>query len=231
MSFFDPGPQILGGLLQDRPNVPEFKPISVQDSQTKAIAGNTASLPALKTQAADINTFTQNEIQRMLELAMPGYAKLRDSGTRTISDLVAGKIPGDVASQVLRNSASRSLYGGFGGTGMSRNLSARDLGLTSLDLIGKGLDTASRWIAAARTNAPTFDFSRMFVTPEFQFQAEVGERNAQFQHDWVENQLKAQYSVGTIIGQAIIKSDDQMNAMITSLIGSVAGGASKGMMA
>lgn len=219
---------IVGGLLQklDQPEVPDFVPVNVQSEQLRAIAGNTAALPGLQSQASKINTFNQAEIQRMLELAMPGYAKLRDKGTATINDMLSGNIPGDVSSAVSRNAAAKSLYGGFGGSAMSRNLVARDLGLTSLDLVSKGLSSAEKWIAQARTLSPTFDVTSMFIRPEFQVQHAVNERNAQFQRNWVQEQLDSQYGFGTIIGQAIVKNEDQVWGMVAGILGSAAGGAS-----
>lgn len=49
-----------------------------------------------------------------------------------------GQIPTDVAVQVGNRDAETSLLGGYGGSQSARNLTARDLGLTSLDLIDKG---------------------------------------------------------------------------------------------
>jgi hypothetical protein len=221
---------IVGGLLQTKPKVPAFVGVDVQAEQKRAIEGNTAALPGLQAQAGKVNTFNQSEIQRMLELAMPGYAKLRDKGTATVNDLLSGKIPDDVRNAIGRNAAGRSLYGGFGGSGMGRNLEARDLGLTSLDLMSKGLSSAERWIGQARTLSPTFDVTSMFVRPEFQVAHAVNERNARFQRDWVDEQLDAQYSAGTIIGQALVKNEDMVWGMMSGVLQSAAGGAAGGMM-
>lgn len=208
---------ISSALGDGQPKVPAFNAVSVQAEQQKAIAGNAASLPALQAQAGQVNTFNTNELQRMLELAMPGYGKLRDKTTSNISDWLAGKVPQDVSDQVMRNSAGRSLYGGFGGSGMSRNLAARDLGLTSLDIMGKGMDAASRWIAQTKSGMSQFDVSSMFIRPEFQAQFAAQERNAQFQRDYVQNQWDWYGS----LGQQFVRFENT----VVQLAGDVAGAA------
>lgn len=185
---------LIAEFFQRAPRVPDFNPIDVQAQQSRAIAGNAASLPALEGIAGRVNAFNTDQLQKMLEQAMPGYSKVRDKTTANIQDWLSGKVPSDVSEQVFRNAAGRSLYGGFGGSGMSRNLAARDLGLTSLDIMGKGMDAASKWIAQAKSGTSQFDVSSMFVRPEFQAQFAAQERNSQFQRDYVKNIFDQQYS-------------------------------------
>lgn len=154
-----------------------WQEVNPQSEQRRAVGGNIDVLPSAQSLARDVNTFNQEEIQRMLEMAMPGYSKLRDRGTQTITDFVSGRIPEDVSRAIQTRGAARATYGGFGGSGMSRNLTARDLGLTSLDLMGKGLSSAERWIQMSRTLAPTFDVTSMFLSPTFQAQFASGERD------------------------------------------------------
>lgn len=65
-----------------------------------------------------------------------------------------GEIPKDVADQVRRQSAYKSLVGGYGGSGMSKALTARDFGLTSLDLQKRGGDQLSQELGLAMTLNP-----------------------------------------------------------------------------
>lgn len=206
---------MLAEFFGGRPKVPSFNPVNVQQEQQRAIAGNAAALPELQRQAGQINTFNTDELQRMLERAMPGYSKVRDKTTANIQDWLAGKVPQDVSDQVMRNAAGRSLYGGFGGSGMARNLSARDLGLTSLDIMGKGMDAASRWIALSRSGLSQFDVSSMFVRPEFQAQFAAQERNSQFQRDYVASQWDFYGS----LGQRFVRFEDS----VLQLAGDIAG--------
>lgn len=219
------------------PDMLPWEDVNAQKAQLTAIAGNEAALPGLQSTARKVNDFSQSEIQRMMELAMPGYAKLRDKGTDVISDLVAGKIPDDVRDAIGRNTAGRSVYGGYGGTGMGRNLTARDLGLTSLDMMTKGLDSATKWIGMSRTLAPTMDITKMFITPEFQTQFESGERdkrlgykNTKRQFEYAVDPMRAVESdvagIADVVGTALMA---YMGGGVGA-IGGMAGGAGGGGM-
>lgn len=74
------------------------------------------------------------------EEELPGEALLKQAQDVT-SDMLEGKIPQDVQDQIEQMSAERSLQGGFGfqGSQRARNLTARDLGLKSTDLMNEGV--------------------------------------------------------------------------------------------
>jgi hypothetical protein len=60
--------------------------------------------------------------------------------------MMSGRISADVQANLSRSGAFKALNGGFGGdSSMGRNLQARDLGLTSLDLMTKGDQMARDW--------------------------------------------------------------------------------------
>lgn len=221
------GPQIVGGLLQEKPDVPKFTPIDTTKEQAKAVAGNIANFGQISKLAGQANTFNQEELNKMLESAIPGYHSMVTSIGGRINDFLSGTIPKDVMGNVERSSAYRSLSGGYGGSGMARNLVARDLGLTSLQLIEKGIDAGSRWIATAKANtvAPQFDVSSMFITPQQRIATTMWNKEGQFNRDWLNNQVKAEYSTGTVVGKAIVKTDDQITQMLSSAAGSAAGAA------
>jgi hypothetical protein len=145
------------------PKAAEFTPVDLQAEQGNAISGNLGAFKGATELATKTNTFNASEIQRMNELAMPGYKAMQAKGTANILDWMSGKVPTDVSNAIRTSGAARSVGGGFGGTGMGRNLVARDLGLTSLDLMGKGMDSATKWMSMNKT--PTFDVSSMFLTP------------------------------------------------------------------
>lgn len=186
---------ILGEFLREEPKIPKFKPINIESEQTKAVAANAATLPASEALASRVNTFNQSEYQRMLESALPGYANIQSRISKNIQSQLAGEIPEDVSMAVQRNAASQSFYGGFSGSGMAKNLTARDLGLTSLSLTQQGLDSAARWMSTAK--APQFDVTSMFISPQERLQFQAGERDSKFQRDYVSNITKAQYSPGS----------------------------------
>lgn len=220
-------PQIVGGLLQEKPEVPAFKPVDTTKEQQAAVAGNIKNFGDISKLAASTNAFNQDELNKMLESAIPGYRAMMATTGAKINSFLSGELPQDVSDQVGRNAAYRSLSGGFSGSGMARNLVARDLGLTSLDLISKGIDAGSRWIAMAKQNtvAPQFDVSSMFITPQQRIQTQMWNTENKFSRDWLSNQVDAEYSTGTIVGKAMVKTDDQITQIAASAAGSAAGGA------
>src|SRR5439155_10089844 len=79
------------------------------------------------------------------ETLLPGFKDILKSGGATTQEmldaaapLLRGEIPKDVQEQIQMSSAYQSLSAGTAGSPMSRALTARDLGLTSLNLINQG---------------------------------------------------------------------------------------------
>ena len=68
----------------------------------------------------------------------PNFAGNRESLQGYYGGLMRGEVPKDVQEQLQRSAAVQSLQGGYGGSGMHRNLMARDLGLNSLQLMQQG---------------------------------------------------------------------------------------------
>jgi hypothetical protein len=69
---------------------------------------------------------------------MPGYKQNMEKTNQITSNYLAGKIPQDVVDQIFRNSAAKGFTTGLYGGGIGRNIVARDLGLTSLQLQSAG---------------------------------------------------------------------------------------------
>ncbi len=141
-------------------------------SAAKAISANQTNLPGAEKLATSTNTFNQDEMMRMLRKAVPFYDQLQSKTRSIIDSQLSGQIPQDVQNAIERSGAARAIAGGYGGSGMHGNLVARDLGLTSLDLTQRGLDSASKWLSqTASMNMPQnqFNLSSMFISPEMQF--------------------------------------------------------------
>lgn len=219
--------QTVGGLLQQAPDVPQFRPIDTTKMQEKAVAGNIANFADISRLAGDTNMFNQQQLNQMLESAVPGYRSMVSNIGGRINEMLSGKLPDDVMGNIERSAAHRSLSGGYGGSGMARNLVARDLGLSTLDLISKGIDAGSRWIATAKSStvAPQFDVSSMFITPSQRIQTAMFNREGKFNRDWLANQVDAEYDWRTVLGGAIKSTDQQITNTAMSMAGSAAGGA------
>jgi hypothetical protein len=86
------------------------------------------------------NTVNQGELDRMLEASVPGYRASQTQRSANAASMLRGELPPDVQEAISRSTAGRALEGGFAGSGAGRNLVARDLGRTSLDLMREGDD-------------------------------------------------------------------------------------------
>jgi hypothetical protein len=183
----------LSGIFGKKPDVPSLPALSLPQEQQAAIKANIGALPADQSLVSQANKFSIAQINQMLESSFPGFAGTASEISQNIDEMAGGKIPTDVSEAVQRSSAARAIGGGFGGSGMHGDLVARDLGLTSLDLISKGIASAESW---AKTSASLYEpsminLSSMFISPSQQAAFDVEERNAQFQRQWMQNQISA----------------------------------------
>jgi hypothetical protein len=113
--------------------------------------------PQAKRVASTENTFNQEELNRMMELAVPGYGGLQGQRAKNAGSLLRGELPPDVEALVKRKAAARSVAGGFGGSGMARNLTLRDLGLTSLD----AMTTGNQFTTSLIGSSPVANLARL----------------------------------------------------------------------
>lgn len=219
----------MAGLLEGKPDLPAFKAIDPQKEQQKAIQGNVAQVPALESMASGINRFNADQLRQMTEWALPGYQAMKGNVQSNIDAYLRGELPKDVSDQVQNSAAARALGGGYGGSGMHGSLVARDLGLTSLDLIDKGLSSAQNWMktVASLERPELFNFSSMFLTPGQQIAVDTGERNAKFQYDWNKNLMDWQSSPEYLGAQEMRQISSQWNQMAGEAVGSMAGAAGK----
>ena len=109
--------------------------------------------------ATDINQFNQDELLSQLETAAPGIRGATGKAAGNITDFLSGIIPKDVRDQIQRQGAFGSVMGGFGGGAQFRNLVARDLGKTSLDLMMAGGQMLNQFSGAVKDTmtAPLYD--------------------------------------------------------------------------
>lgn len=182
-------PSFWDEMLGKKPTVPEVPELSLAEEQRKATAANLANAP----EAAKLAAFSQDQINKMMEMAIPGFAGMRTKIAGNIDALIRGEIPLDVSNQVKRQGAGRALMGGFAGTDAASNLVARDLGLTSLGLTREGLSSAESWISnMEQLYSPSQAlFTGMFITPAQQFAAASQERDLQFQRTWLQEQINS----------------------------------------
>ena len=93
--------------------------------------------------ATATNKYNQSEMDRLLNESIPGWSELQAKRSSAANSFLSGSLPPDVEAAVRRGSVGRAIEGGYGGSPAGRNLEARDLGLTSLDLINRGAGLTS----------------------------------------------------------------------------------------
>lgn len=90
--------------------------------------------PRTRALEADRNAFARAQLLESLGIQVPGYEEAQAQRTQNAMALLRGELPPDVLAQVQRQAAGRSVAGGFAGSQAARNLTARDIGRTSLAL-------------------------------------------------------------------------------------------------
>lgn len=186
---------ILGSLLfKEKPELPDLPAIDLGEEQRKSIRGNISALPEAQTLAERVNLFNQDQLLKSLRTVIPGFDDITSGVSENIISGLRGELPQDVQDFITNRSAAQAIEGGFAGSNMARNLEARDLGLTSLQLTDKSLNSATHWLSAGRQllTAPQMDVTSSFVSPLQQAQFDVSERNTRWNFDWFKNQLAAQ---------------------------------------
>lgn len=161
-----------------RPNVPQYP--GLKQATEDSIGINESILQRLLTFAGNADKGNQENWLAAVRRMIPNFDKIMGS----VNEQAAGGIPKDVQNVVTSNAAAKALGGGFAGSKMHGNLVARDLGLTSLDMMERGMSSAQRWLSMSP--APT-DVRAMFVTPTQQFAALEGK----FQRDLLEQKILA----------------------------------------
>lgn len=216
----------LTDVFGEKPKTAPFVPTDLTDEQKKSVQGNISNFGDI-TQLGDLyHDYLASEFEKSL----PGYADILKGGastTRQMLDeaapMLRGEIPQDVKDQIQRSTAYKSFMGGFGGSQMSSALTARDLGLTSLDLIGRGANLASQGGNAAQlwsklAGSTTLDPSSMFTTPAQQ--AAITARNNEQQ----QATLQYQYNVDAAPDPVAKGISDTIMSLVGAYLGGGMGG-------
>jgi len=187
---------ILGGLLGagKKPVIPAFKPIDFAAEQKQAIKQNLGSLSSASELARKTTTADQSVLEEQLRRAIPGYDQLIAQAGSNIGASLRGEISPEISSQVQRSTAGRALAGGFGGaSGMGRSLTARDLGLTGMQIQNQGLQQAQSFIQQQRAYGMVqpFSTSSMFITPAQRVGVLQQQQQAQYSRDLQAAQVSA----------------------------------------
>jgi len=186
---------LFGGLFGGKkPKVPELKPIDFAAEQRQAIQQNIAALQPATELAQKTTAAEQSQLEAQLRRAIPGYDQLVQQAGANIGAALRGQIFPEVSAQVQRSTAGRALSGGFGaGSGFGRALTARDLGLTGMQIQNQGLAQAQNFIQQQRAfgMVQPFSVSSMFISPSQRINALAQQNQLQYGRDLTAAQVAA----------------------------------------
>lgn len=183
------------GLLSDifgkKPNVPNLAPIDYNQVQKDATQQNIDILPKADQLASQYNALSQKELDQLLNSNIPDLAGIKSNISQKLLSESAGELSPDVQAAVERSAVARSL--GHAGGSMGGAWVARDIGRTSYDISNQALASTDRWLNTTRNylTPQPFNVASMFVSPQQRLAQVTEERDKQFEHDWLQNQIKA----------------------------------------
>lgn len=114
----------------------------------KALGFNEENLSRFQNMARSLSLSGTRTILDQIRMADPAFFSKREQADKNNLALMRGEVPMDIQQSLARTAAFTGLASGTGGgSGINRNLRARDLGTTSLNLAQTGDQSAQRWTA------------------------------------------------------------------------------------
>lgn len=129
--------------------------VNLQARGQEALDSEAKLLPSAEGIATGVNTFQNDQLQKILEGSMPGYGERQTQQGSDIMSYLHGDVPDDVKALLRTNAAEGAVRSGMPGSSvLSGSLTSNDwlknLGLTSLGMIDKGMAANN----AFRTSTP-----------------------------------------------------------------------------
>lgn len=158
------------------PQFQNYNPVSYTEGYEQFLGQNQYTKPMNK-MLQGITNMENRQYRQDLDKALPGYRQDLRQLNRTVGNWGEGKLGADLTGEVTRNSTEQAVLGGFGGSQAGRNLTARDLGLTSLDLQQKSAELMPQVLALGeRMNPVSASALDYLMTPQQLFGTEVGQQ-------------------------------------------------------
>ena len=133
--------------------------------------------PRAREMEAERNAVSRAQLLESLGIQIPGYQEGQAQRTQNAMALLRGELPPDVAAQIQRKAAGQAVQGGYAGSAAGRNLVARDIGRSSLDMSNLGAQQFAN-ILGTTPMAPLANYE---FTPQQIASLRGGERGAQQQ--------------------------------------------------
>lgn len=175
---FGPWGAVIGGVLggaaglfggQDAPAVKDAPVTSFQTAFNDTVNSNARNLGAATKMSADVNTASQNEANRVMDLAIPGFSKIRDQLTASVlEDLNSeNSLPAEMEAELARLAAERGISRGTSGQFNDFSL-IKDFGFNMVDYAQaqrvKALNTLSSITGMAPRINPMSPMSQLLTT-------------------------------------------------------------------
>jgi hypothetical protein len=200
---------IAGGLMKKGPDIPAYEKVDQAKEQGAAISSNLASFDKSRQLAEQTSAADQEILMANLERAMPGYGKLIGGAGGAIGNMLAGRLPMADQGLLMRRSAEGGVSGGIGGSQAGRNLVARDLGLSQMQMTQSGLGALNPFLSTVRSTAVAnpMGVGSMYVDPaqwtqnaisenRFGYNAAIGKAKADAANDPMNRFAGALQTVG-----------------------------------
>ena len=171
---------LAGSLMKKKPKIPTYKKVNQTQEQEAGIAANLASFSQANQLADQTTAADQDRLESVLSRTMPNYKDMLSGAGQAVQNMIAGNLPTADQQMLMRQSAERGGTLGISGSGAGRNLTARDLGLSSLQMTQAGLGAFNQLSSNVRQNytANPMSTSAMYVSPQQRIQNAIGQNQA-----------------------------------------------------
>lgn len=198
------------------------------DSEAEArrsLAFNTENAARFGALADTLSKAASQTRMDLLATADPRALELSAIADENAAAMMSGRISSDVQANLAKTAAMQALGGGFSGGAMQRNLEARDLGLTSLDLMNQGTEMydAQRRLnydtRVAGTQVNPFDVMQNNGLSTQQALATAGDNAARTQQSRI---ASAEIGAGAINARLGAEGQTYQNALEAGRLGTMA---------
>lgn len=174
----------LGGLFGQQ-RVPRFQAPDI----SQVLAQTYAQIPGLAEATGRFNILLAPQLREAERIYRPGLFALEEETTQRILEnlRLGAQIPEDVRQQVIQSALEGTAASGFGVTPGGRALVARDLGLTSLDILNQRIAQA-----AGRAPARQFQPQGIGITPGDIASQIIASQNVQNAYNTFASQIRSQ---------------------------------------
>jgi hypothetical protein len=173
------------------PNAPTVDP---SQNQLDTVTGNAATFDASKSLANSYNDFMRAQVAKSLKEGVPGYSDLTGTLATNLAAQLRGELTGSDLAATQRSSAAAALGQGIGGSPAGAAFSARNLGLRQYQVQQNAQAQTPGYLGTmkALTNAPMYDFTNSFLTPQQRFGQSMTNSQNQWNVQNLKNQMKVQ---------------------------------------